>query len=81
MNPIYPFVSETDRDIYLVATSGDRYDRLSYQFYGTPSYWWAIASANGANKDSLMIQPGVQLRIPMPKERIMSAYEALNSAR
>lgn len=40
-----------------------RLDLISYNYYGTPLYWWCIAVASGIN-DPLSIEPGTRLRIP-----------------
>lgn len=63
--PVY--IEPTDDDIYVIATEGDRLDKLAYQYYSDATQWWIIASANPTlPKDSLYLYPGVQLRIPNP---------------
>lgn len=79
---IYPFVPEAESDYYVISTAGDRFDILSQQFYGSVDYWWAIASANpDVRKDTLFIEPGLQLRIPFPLTRVTQVYESLNTTR
>ncbi len=79
---VYPFVPEAESDYYVISTSGDRFDILSQQFYGSTDYWWAIASANpDVRKDTLFIEPGLQLRIPSPLTRVLQAYESVNATR
>lgn len=80
-NPIYPNISPSADDFYILTTIGDRYDTLARQFYKDPSLWWIIASANNSEKASLVVEPGVQLRIPANKEAILELYDKVNSRR
>jgi len=80
-NPIYPEIEETENDIYILSSDGDRYDILAKNFYGDPSFWWIIATANNSTRDNLTITPGEQIRIPANKERIISRFEDLNRNR
>lgn len=77
-NVIYPMLPPSDEDTYVISTGGDRYDKLSLQFYKTVDYWWVIASANTDSMDSLVITPGVQLRIPHNPVEWQEAFEKLN---
>ena len=75
----YPNVEESSEDIYVIATDGDRYDKLSMNFYGSPEYWWVIAVANQLSvSDSLFIAPGTQLRIPENPEDYTRQYQDFN---
>lgn len=80
-NAIYPFIPETENDIYVIATAGDRFDTLALQFYKDPSLWWIIASANNSVRGSLIPTPGVQLRIPADKNLALKLYDQVNSTR
>lgn len=78
---IYPEVASSEEDYYIITTMGDRYDILSKQFYGTADYWWVIASNNPhSRKDTLFLEPGIQLRIP-PYRKVKEQYELLNASR
>lgn len=78
---VYPQIPMSESDFYVITSVGDRFDILSQQFYSNQTYWWAIASANPqVRKDSLLIEPGLQLRIP-PLSAILESYEQLNSSR
>tara|TARA_R100000008_G_scaffold83037_1_gene67962 strand:- start:179 stop:487 length:309 start_codon:yes stop_codon:yes gene_type:complete len=81
LNPIYPDLPETEEDIYVITTGGDRYDTLAQQFYNDSSLWWAIASANTSVRDNLIVEPGIQLRIPLSKQRVLQLYKSANSSR
>ena len=80
-NAIYPTIPETENDIYVIASAGDRYDKLALQFYNHSSLWWIIASSNNYQKASLIPTPGEQLRIPADVRLALELYEDLNSSR
>ena len=81
LNPIFPDIPESEEDIYVMTTGGDRYDTLASQFYNDSSMWWAIAAANTSKRDNLIVQPGIQLRIPLSKQRVLQLYKSANNAR
>lgn len=58
-------VPESSGDSYHVVSPDEvnRLDIISYNFYGSSSYWWAIALANNLI-DPFVINEGVMLRIP-----------------
>lgn len=77
----YPEIAPSEEDYYVITSTGDRFDILAKEFYGDQTYWWAIASANpNVRRDSLNIDPGIQLRIP-PLRTILESYEQLNRSR
>jgi len=80
-NAIYPTIPETEDDIYIIASSGDRYDTLASSFYNDSSLWWIIASSNNHDRSSLTITPGVQIRIPADKTLALQLFEAVNKTR
>lgn len=80
-NTVYPEIPETEDDIYLITTDGDRYDLLAKSFYGDTRFWWIIASANNSTVDSFYIQPGTQLRIPADKTTVVNKFEEINRTR
>jgi len=63
---LYEKISETDDDIFIITTDGDRLDTLSQQFYGTPKLWWFIAHTNNISTNNLI--PGTSLRISINTE-------------
>lgn len=80
VNPIYPELEDSDSDLYVITVEGDRFDKLSMQFYGRVQYWWVIAAVNSTeHADSLSIQPGTQLRIPADPEAYVLLYNQINS--
>lgn len=78
---VYPELAASEQDYYVITSTGDRFDILAKEFYGNQSYWWAIASANpNVRRDTMYIEPGLQLRIP-PLSTILKSYEQLNRTR
>src|SRR6056300_376100 len=80
-NVIYPDIPATEDDTYIITTGGDRYDTLALQFYGDSSLWWVIASANNSKKDGLIVEQGIQLRIPADAAKVRNLFNELNSKR
>jgi len=80
-NPIYPNIPPTEDDFYIVSTIGDRYDTLALRFYGDSKLWWIIASANTMTKASLVVEPGIQIRIPADKAKAIQLFNQVNSER
>jgi hypothetical protein len=81
LNNIYPDIPLTNEDNYVITTLGDRLDLLAFDFYGDTSFWWVIASANSLPGDSLYLEPGTQLRIPVDLSGIISNYKLVNTIR
>lgn len=75
---IYPEIPPSSDDYYVISTIGDRYDTLAEQFYGDNRLWWVIASANNSEKASLVLEPGVQIRIPAYVTEIVNNFVAVN---
>jgi hypothetical protein len=81
LNNIYPDVEFTEDDNYVITTLGDRLDILANNFYGDPSLWWIISSANSLPGDSLYPPIGIQLRIPTDVRTILESYKVINIIR
>ena len=62
-----PKVEDQNSDILLIATDGDRCDVISQEYYGTPDFWWFIASVNKLKSNN--IEAGTQLRVPVSTEQ------------
>ena len=80
-NTIYPEIPPSIDDIYIKTTGGDRYDTLALQFYGDSSLWWIISSANNSERASLVVKPGVQLRIPGDDQAALQLFDSVNADR
>ena len=75
----YPVVPLSFNDIYVYTDSGDRYDILAQQYFGDPSLWWVILSANPQlPKNSYYPPSGTQLRIPSNYGGVVAAYNSTN---
>jgi hypothetical protein len=61
-----PSLPVTSTDLYIFSREGDRLDLMANTFYNDPHLWWIIADANNLGKGSLIIPPGLQIRIPNP---------------
>ena len=59
---LYQIIPETNDDLHLIATEGDRLDLLANKFYGNPHFWWYIGKANGIT--TMNVPAGTPLRIP-----------------
>jgi hypothetical protein len=80
-NNIYPDIQLSNNDSYIIAVLGDRLDLLAFDFYGDTSFWWVIASANSLPGDSLYVEPGMQLRIPIDLSSVINNYKIVNTVR
>lgn len=81
LNNLYPDIEYTENDNYVITTLGDRLDLLANNFYGDPSLWWIIASANALSGDSLYPPIGIQLRIPTDIRSALESYKVINIIR
>lgn len=80
-NNIYPDIPVSNNDSYIITVLGDRLDLIAFDFYGDTSFWWVIASANSLSGDSLYIEPGTQLRIPVDLSSVINNYKIVNTIR
>ena len=77
-----PEIPRRNDDIYVITTIGDRLDQLAWEYYADSSLWFIIAAANtDLRKDSLYLEPGTQLRIPIDAQSVLSLYQAQNTNR
>jgi len=76
---LYPEIPLSENDYYVISTVEDRYDVLADKFYGDYTLWWIIAAANNSQKASIVLEPGVQLRIPFNKDQAIENFIRLNS--
>jgi hypothetical protein len=71
----YPIIPLRNTDTYIATETGDRFDSLANQFYGNPSLWWIIASANNIHDGSMGVDDGTVLRIPQQYIQIINDFE------
>ncbi len=75
---MYPTIRRKNDDIFIRSKIGDRLDTLANKYYKNSGLWWIIAQANQIGKGTLVIEPGIQLRIPTDISDVMSELEAEN---
>tara|TARA_R110000744_G_scaffold76396_1_gene151375 strand:- start:445 stop:747 length:303 start_codon:yes stop_codon:yes gene_type:complete len=76
----YPEIPETENDIYVITTYGDRLDLLANQYYKDWRLYWIIAAANPSlPSDSLYPTLGVQIRIPGSPEDVINSFNNINN--
>lgn len=65
------FLPQPDEFVELrvhTVTSGDRLDKLAYQYIGDPELYWRLCDANRAmDPEELTSKPGQKIRITLPK--------------
>jgi hypothetical protein len=67
-------------DLYIIASYGERLDSLAWKYYGDVQYWWIIAAANPElRRDSMFLDPGVQVRVPTNYIDIEQQYQEFNN--
>ncbi len=76
----YPEIPVSSKDIYIISKSTDRLDLLANDYYNDYKLWWIISKANPdkVSRDSLFIDPGLQIRIPADTEKIYNDFINLN---
>ena len=75
---MYPHIKKRDSDLYITSKYGDRLDVLSHKYYKNSDLWWIIAQANHIGKGTLLIESGIQLRIPTNLSAIIADLEEIN---
>jgi phage tail protein X len=75
---LYPPIPRNINDIYVITSVGDRLDQLAYKYYGRVNYYWIIAEANGVGKGTMVLEGGIQLRIPTDTDTILREFNELN---
>lgn len=75
----YPEIPVSDNDIYIVTDETDYLDTLAFEYYSDPTLWWVIALANNIGKGRMSVEGGLQLRIPLDIQKILSEYDRINS--
>ena len=79
---VYPNISPSESDIYVITTVGDRLDSLAYSYYQDATLWWIIAMANNnITKGALYPAPGTQLRIPTNISSVLQQFNQFNKVR
>lgn len=79
---IDPTIPKDLSDIYIVTVIGDRLDLLASKYYSNSELWWIITAANPElRRDSMYLEPGLQLRIPVDVQNVFVLFQNQNSSR
>lgn len=79
---IDPVIPKSYTDVYIIPSFGERLDLLAGKYYGDPSLWWIIAAANPElRKDSIYLEPGIQIRVPTDYIEVIALFKAENESR
>ena len=62
---LYQRIHETNGDLHVISTEGDRLDNLAHKYYGDVSLWWIIAKANNLDEAHIGLEVDKQIRIPI----------------
>lgn len=77
-----PVIDRSADDIYVVCTYGERLDLLAWKYYANAELWWIISAANPElRKDSLYLEPGIQVRIPVDYQKVLLLFNEQNTTR
>ena len=77
----YPEIPLNINDLYVITSDRDRLDLLANQFYNNVDYWWIIANANPGviKRDTFLLKPGLEIRIPQNIQKILESFIELNN--
>ena len=79
---IDPVIEKSVDDIYVVTSVGERLDLLAWKYYQDPELGWIISAANPElRKDSLYLEPGIQVRVPRDYQVVLQLFIDQNSFR
>lgn len=76
---IYPPILPSVNDLQVVSNEGDYLDTLAYKYYGDPTLYWIIATANNIGKGRMSVPAGLSLRIPTNVSQIVGAFNRMNA--
>ncbi len=76
----YPDIPLSDADVFLSTIRGDRLDNLAFQYYRDSTLYWIIAAANPELTLGSLFPPlGVQIRIPVDVDSVITSFNNLNN--
>jgi hypothetical protein len=67
------------RDIYIYTRVGDRLDLLAHKYLGDRTKWVYLAAVNKLKE--MVVEPGIQLRIPYDPELLRKEWIKQNKER
>jgi hypothetical protein len=79
---IDPTIERSTDDIYVVTSFGERLDLLASKYYQDSTLWWIIAAANPSlRRDSVYLEPGIQVRVPRDYQDALVKFQDTNNSR
>ena len=75
---LYQRIPETNGDLHIISTEGDRLDNLAYKYYKDVSLWWIIAKANGLDSAHIGLEMDKQIRIPIDISPILNKLKEMS---
>jgi len=78
---LVPNVPRQPEDTIITTESGQRLDRLASEYYGDPTLWWVIASANELGRGDWTVPAGIQLRSPQNLSNVSNEIDSINRSR
>lgn len=76
---LYPLPEPNESDIYVTTVKGDRLDIIANDYYGDPTLYFILISANNLKRDSLYPPVGFQLRIPTDISNFIKKFKQINN--
>lgn len=79
---LYPRIDARNTDIVVMVKAGTRrLDLLAWKYYKSPTLWWVISQANNLPGDTMFVESGKKIRIPIHIEDILRDMDMLNNRR
>jgi len=79
---IDPTIERSTDDVYVVTSIGERLDLLASKYYQDANLWWIIAAANPSlRRDSVYLEPGIQVRVPRDYQDALVQFQDANNSR
>ena len=75
---LYQRVPETNGDLHIISTEGDRLDNLALKYYDDVSLWWIIAKANNLDAAHIGLEVDKQIRIPIDIQPIINKLKEMS---
>lgn len=78
---LLPDVERQPEDLIITVDSGQRLDRLAFEYYDDAKLWWVIASANELGRGDWTVPAGTQIRIPQNLSAVTTETRQINNRR
>ena len=78
---LLPDIERRPEDIIITTETGQRLDRLAFEYYDDAKLWWVIAAANNLGRGDWTVPPNIQLRIPQNLSEVSRETARINNLR